>query len=458
MTLIKSVSGIRGTIGGLSQQNLTPLDIVNFTSAFASMLKAHGGKKRVVVGRDGRISGSMVKRLVSGTLQAMGIDVLDADLSTTPSVEMYIPLSGADGGIMITASHNPMQWNALKFFNDRGEFISEEIGKVIIETATTYPSKTIYAEVHELGSTARATDVIEQHIQAILNHPLIDARVIEQARLKFVVDCINSTGAISMAPLLDALGVSYELINEEVHGRFAHNPEPLPEHLTELSSKVIETGADGGISVDPDVDRLAFIESSGKFFGEEYTLVCAADYVLGKTPGPVVTNLSSTLALKDLANSYGQSCFYAPVGEVHVVKEMKQVMAVLGGEGNGGVIDPSLHYGRDAMVGTALILMHLAETGKSLQELKAQYVHYEMVKDKISFDPSQRADVIITKIRSLFTDNQIDEQDGLKILLSNSWVQIRKSNTEPILRIYAEARTKEEAQSLVDKVKSVLPE
>lgn len=458
MTLIKSVSGIRGTIGGLPGQNLTPIDVVSFTSAFASFLRKDGGRKKVVVGRDGRISGSMVKRLVIGTLQSMGIDVLDADLSTTPSVEVYVPFTGADGGIMITASHNPTQWNALKFFNEHGEFISASLGLEIVAAASSSVGQFNFAEVFDLGTVVRATDVIEQHIQSILNHPLIDARIIESARLKVVVDCINSTGALSMAPLLDALGVSYELINDEVNGKFAHNPEPLPEHLTQLSESVKRTKANSGISIDPDVDRLALIDENGNFFGEEYTLVCAADFVLRKKPGSVVTNLSSTLALKDLAASLGQTCYYAPVGEVHVVNQMKKVNAVLGGEGNGGVIDPALHYGRDAMIGTAMILMHMAETDLSLTQLKSRYSQYEMIKDKIQFDPSQSADLILHKVKTGLTDAQVDEQDGLKLIYNNSWVQLRKSNTEPILRIYAEAPTSEEARMLVDKVKSLLPE
>ncbi len=454
VTLIKSVSGIRGTIGGPPGDNLTPPDIVSFVSAYGRWLLDQPVPTRVVVGRDGRISGQMVKRLVVATLQAMGIDVLDADHSTTPSVEMYVPFAGAGGGIIITASHNPAQWNALKFLNAHGEFISEAEGTAIRRQAEAGTADVAYAGVDHLGQVDRVTDAIDQHIMAILDHPLIDAGRIAAARLSAVVDCINSTGTISLPPLLDALGVQYTLLNADLSGRFAHNPEPLPEHLTELCDTVRATGASLGISVDPDVDRLALVDEAGTFFGEEYTLVCAADYVLGKKPGPVVTNLSSSLALRDLAIRHGQPCYFAPVGEVHVVTEMKARNAVLGGEGNGGVIDPALHYGRDALLGTALILMHLAETGQTLSALKAGYAQYAMVKDKVAFDPARDPGAILDAVAEAFAGAEIDRRDGLKLLYPSGWVHLRKSNTEPILRIYAEAPDLAEAQALADKVKA----
>lgn len=398
----------------------------------------------------------MVKNLVISTLQALGIDVLDLDYSTTPSVEMYVRSAGASGGIIITASHNPKEWNALKFLNHLGEFISQEDGEEIKLMAESGSTAVEYASVGQLGKVTLVTDAIEQHIMAIVDHPLVDARVISEARLKVVVDCINSTGSISIPPLLEVLGVEYELINADLSGAFAHNPEPLPEHLTELCAAVLQHKASLGISVDPDVDRLALVSEDGIFFGEEYTLVCAADYVLSHRKGPLVTNLSSSRALADLAASYGVPCFYAPVGEVHVVKEMKYRDAVLGGEGNGGIIDPQLHYGRDSLIGIALILMHLATCGKTLSALKGGYPQYVMVKDKVSFDPSQSAQGILDKVAAHFKEHSLDMRDGLKIDLPGAWVQLRKSNTEPILRIYAEARSGEEARSLVNSVKSLI--
>lgn len=456
MSLIKSVSGIRGTIGGLPGNNLTPPDIVSFVTAYGAWLYREFIGPVVVVGRDGRISGEMVKHLVVSTLQGMGIHVIDLDLSTTPTVEMYVAQSGASGGIIITASHNPAEWNALKFLNQRGEFISPEAGELIKAMAEEGCTSVQYATVHQLGKVTLANDAIDQHIMAILNHPLVDARVIASSNLKVVVDCINSTGAISIPPLLDALGVDFILINEEVNGHFAHNPEPLPEHLTHLCEQVVSHKANMGISIDPDVDRLAFVAEDGVFFGEEYTLVCAADYVLRHRPGPVVTNLSSSRALGVLANGFGVQCYYAPVGEVHVVNEMKIRGAVLGGEGNGGIIDPQLHYGRDALVGIALILMHLATSGKSLAELKKGYPAFEMIKDKISFDPSVSPQALLDKVAAHFDGEQQDSRDGLKVDLETSWVQLRKSNTEPILRIYAEAPTKAEARALADRVKALI--
>ena len=456
MALIKSVSGIRGTIGGLPGNNLTPLDIVSFVSAYGSFLKKDYKNPSVVIGRDGRISGEMVKALVISTLQSMGIDVTDLDYSTTPTVEMYVRSSGSTGGIIITASHNPAEWNALKFLNHLGEFISQEAGEAIRLMAESGSKEAVYAHVNDLGKIRYVDNAIEQHIMAILEHPLVDARIIAGAGLKVVVDCINSTGSISIPPLLDALGVEYTLINEEISGVFAHHPEPLPEHLTYLCEAVRTYEADLGISVDPDVDRLALVREDGVFFGEEYTLVCAADYVLRHEKGPLVTNLSSSRALGDLAQSFGVECFYAPVGEVHVVKEMKERGAILGGEGNGGIIDPKLHHGRDALIGLAFILMHLATSGKSLSELKKSYPAYEMVKDKITFDPSLSPQELLDKVANHFSAFALDTRDGLKVDLPDAWVQLRKSNTEPILRIYAEARTPEEARALVESVKGLL--
>ena len=456
MSLIKSVSGIRGTIGGQPGDNLTPPDIVSFVSAYGTWIFRAFKNPTVVVGRDGRISGEMVKNLVISTLQAMGIDILDVDYSTTPSVEMYVKYAGASGGIIITASHNPAEWNALKFLNGDGEFISPEAGEDIKRMAESGAASSSYATVHQLGKVSKITDAIEQHIVAILEHPLVDAPTIASAGLKVVVDCINSTGSISMPPLLEALGVEYVLIHDELTGVFAHNPEPLPEHLTQLCQSVLTYEADLGISIDPDVDRLALVSEDGIFFGEEYTLVCAADYILRHTPGPLVTNLSSSRALFDLASHYNVPCYAAPVGEVHVVREMKARGAVLGGEGNGGVIDPTLHYGRDAMIGIALVLMHLATSGKKLSALKKEYPVYAMVKDKISFDPSLSPQSLIDKVASQFSPDTLDTRDGLKVDLPEAWVQLRKSNTEPIIRIYAEAKTSREAKALVEKVKSLL--
>lgn len=456
MTLITSVSGIRGTIGGQPGRNLTPPDIVAFVSAYGDWLRQGRDRPSVVVGRDGRVSGPWVKRLVTGTLQACGIDVLDADLSTTPTIEMYVKHAGASGGIIITASHNPEAWNALKFLNAEGEFISEAEGRAIRDQVLRGVQDLAYAEVDSMGSRVRATDAIEHHIMSILAHPLVDASVIADARLSAVVDCINSTGSISLPPLLDALGVRYTLLNDDLSGRFAHNPEPLPQHLVELCETVRREKASIGISVDPDVDRLALVDEQGVFFGEEYTLVCAADYVLARNPGPVVTNLSSSLALRDLAAEHGQPCYFAPVGEVHVVAEMKARAAVLGGEGNGGVIDPALHYGRDALLGTALILMHLATSRVPLSALKRRYAVYEMVKDKVAFDPAQDAESILARVAAEYAGAEIDRRDGLKIVYPSAWVHLRKSNTEPILRIYAEARDREQAEALAERVRAVV--
>lgn len=456
MPLIKSVSGIRGTIGGKAGDNLTPVDIVSFVSAYGNWISGQFQNPVIVVGRDGRISGEIVKSLVINTLQTMGIDVIDLDYSTTPSVEMYVIHSRSSGGIIITASHNPAEWNALKFLNHEGEFISAEAGEEIKQRAESGVSDVSYVTVDQLGKKTREIDAIDKHIEAIIAHTLIDANVIRGAGFHAVVDCINSTGNISIPPLLERLGVTYTLLNDGNYGHFAHNPEPLPGHLTELCSAVLKEKANLGISVDPDVDRLALVSETGEFFGEEYTLVCAADYVLKHRKGNLVTNLSSSRALKDLAKANGVECYFAPVGEVHVVNEMKKRSAVLGGEGNGGVIDPQLHYGRDALIGIAFILMNMATTGRSLSQLRKSYPQYEMVKDKISFDPSKSPQSLIDKVASHYRSASLDDRDGLKVDFPASWVQLRKSNTEPILRIYAEARNQDEAKALVEEVKALL--
>ncbi len=453
MTLIKSVSGFRGTIGGQPGDNLTPPDIVAFTGAYGTLLYQNFRHPSVVVGRDGRISGGMVKNMVIASLVAQGIDVMDLDYSTTPTVEMYVKHSGASGGIIITASHNPAEWNALKFLDANGEFISESTGQALLALTLGGESRLEYAPVDRLGRIIPVYDAIEQHIMSIVDHPLIDHRVIADAGFKVVVDCINSTGSISIPPLLDALGVRYVLLHDDLSGHFAHNPEPLPEHLGVLCAAVPAYEAHLGIAVDPDVDRLALVAADGTCFGEEYTLVCAADYVLRHHRGPVVTNLSSSRALLDLAKTYDVPCYFAPVGEVHVVSEMKNRNAVLGGEGNGGIIDPQLHYGRDALMGIALILMHLATSGQSLSALKSTFASYAMIKDKIAFDPSRPVDQLLELVKTHFSAFPQDNRDGLKVDLPEAWVHIRKSNTEPILRIYAEARTSDEAKALVDRVR-----
>src|SRR5687768_13683157 len=371
---------------------------------------------------------------------------MDLDYSTTPTVEMQVISSKASGGIIITASHNPAEWNALKFLNYEGEFISSEAGEEIKQMAESGSKTVQYANINELGKRTICSDAIEKHVDAILEHSLIDVDTISAAGLHVVVDCINSTGNISIPVLLEKLGVTYKLLNDGNYGRFVHNPEPLPEHLKELCDAVVTENANMGISVDPDVDRLALVSENGNFFGEEYTLVCVADYVLQHRKGPLVTNLSSSRALKDLAQSRGVECYYAPVGEVHVVTEMKARKAILGGEGNGGVIDPALHYGRDALMGIAYILMHLATSHKSLSQLRQGYPDYVMVKDKITFDPNQSAQALLDKVASHYQSESLDHRDGLKVDFKDSWVQLRKSNTEPILRIYAEARDLDSAK------------
>lgn len=457
LTLIKSISGIRGTIGGPAGDNLTPEDIVSCAAGYGTWLKAGktgGGGVRVVIGRDGRVSGAMVSALVSQTLLALGIDVIDLGWSTTPSVEMAVPAYGADGGIILTASHNPMEWNALKLLNARGEFISAEDGAAFLSLIGTGDIR--YAGVEELGRYSEEEGYIREHVEAILALPLVDVEAIRRSEFRVVVDAINSTGALAIPVLLDRLGVRYELINGSIDGRFAHNPEPLPAHLEDLCRRVADTDADMGIAVDPDVDRLAFVSDDGSWFGEEYTLVLVADYVLGRTPGPVVSNLSSSRALRDLAARYGQDYRAAAVGEVNVVQLMKETRAVLGGEGNGGVIYPALHYGRDALVGIALALSHLARTGCSLRELRGSYPSYEMHKGKVSLTAGLDVDALLDRVAAHYGHQEVSRVDGVKIDLAQGWIHLRKSNTEPIIRIYTEAKTADEARALAREVSALI--
>jgi len=438
VSLIKSISGIRGTIGGKPGNNLTPLDIVKFSAAYGSWLLASGKGNKVVVGRDGRISGSLVQSLVVNTLMGLGIDVVDAGLSTTPTVEMAVVWEQAAGGIIITASHNPKEWNALKLLNERGEFIDAEAGRKVLEIASA--EEVQFAPVDKLGTYSFNNDYLQQHIDAILQYPLVDVEQIRQKKLKVVVDVINSTGAIFVPPLLEALGVEKViLLNEELTGKFAHNPEPLPENLQELSAAVKHHQAHLGIAVDPDVDRLCFVCEDGTMFGEEYTLVAVADYILGKRPGNTVSNMSSTKSLKEVTHKYG--CEYHPsaVGEVNVVNKMKAVSAVIGGEGNGGIIVPDFHYGRDALIGIGLFLSALAHHKNGIKSFRARYPDYIISKNKIELNEGLDITGIFDKIRQKYRNNPVNIEDGLKIEFDNDWVHLRTSNTEPIVRIYAES-------------------
>ena len=453
MSLIKSISGIRGTIGGKYNDNLTALDIVECTAAFAKFILEQNKGKKVVVGRDGRISGPMVAGLVNNTLISMGLDVIDLGLSTTPTVEMAVTDLEASAGIIITASHNPGQWNALKFLNSKGEFISAATGTLLLKYIAEGSLQ--FAEVHELGKI-ESVNYMSEHINHILALDLVDEKSIRKAKFHVIVDCINSTGALSIPPLLDRLGVSYKLIHEEVNGQFAHNPEPKEEHLQDLAKAIKESNADLGIAVDPDVDRLAFMNSDGTMFGEEYTLVAIADYILSEKKGPTVSNLSSTLALRDISDRHGVTYHAAAVGEVNVVNKMKEVNAVIGGEGNGGVILPSLHYGRDALVGIALMLSYMAKSGKSILDIKAGLPFYEMTKDKIDLAQGIDVDAILYKMAKHFASEEVSTIDGVKIIFDQEWVHLRKSNTEPIIRIYAESKTKAKADELVQKIKVLI--
>jgi phosphomannomutase len=456
MTLIKSISGIRGTIGGSEDQGLTPLDIVKYTTAFADAV-VNTNNKKIVVGRDARISGFMVNQLVCGTLISKGIDVVDLDLSTTPTVEMAVVNENAAGGIILTASHNPKQWNALKLLNNQGEFISEEIGNQIIEKVRNADFE--YNEIDSLGSYQLESGYIDWHIEEILKLPLVDIAAIRKKNFTVVVDAVNSSGGIAVPQLLKKLGVSNVIeIYCNPTGKFPHNPEPLPEHLTDLSAEVIRNNADLGIIVDPDVDRLAFVNENGDVFGEEYTLVAVADYVLSQTKGNTVSNLSSTRALRDVTEKHGGSYQASAVGEVNVVRMMKQTNAVIGGEGNGGIILPELHYGRDALVGIALFLTHLAKENRPMSHLKASYPNYIISKNKIQLSPEIDVDLILDRLKEKYKNQPINTVDGVKIEFDTEWVHLRKSNTEPIIRIYAEGNTQRVADSLVNKIKSDIKE
>lgn len=451
MTLIKSISGIRGTIGGAAGEGLTPLDIVKFTSAFGSWAVKRSGLKRIVLGRDARLSGTMVNNLVIGTLQGLGIDVIDLGLSTTPTVEVAVPDEQAAGGIILTASHNPKQWNALKLLNEKGEFISDIDGKEVLEIAES--SNFIYADVNDLGKVINDDTYLQKHIDKILALPLVDVEAIAKADFKVVIDCVNSTGGIFVPALLKALGVKtvHELYCEP-DGHFPHNPEPLPENLIALSQEVLKKKADIGIAVDPDVDRLCFVCEDGGMFGEEYTLVAIADYVLKNTKGNTVSNLSSTRALRDVTENAGGEYHAAAVGEVNVVNKMKEVNAVIGGEGNGGVIYPELHYGRDALVGIALFLTHLAKYGKSVSVLKSSYPNYFISKNKITLTPEMDIDALLLKVEEKYQKQPHSTIDGLKIEFDKEWVHLRKSNTEPIIRIYSEGNSETIANNLANKI------
>ena len=451
MTLIKSISGIRGTIGGKTSDNLTPLDTVLFTSAYACWLKKNLTEKeyKVVVGRDARISGSMVQGLVNQTLVGYGIEVLDVGLSTTPTVEVAVTQHQAHGGIIITASHNPKQWNALKLLNQRGEFLNAASGKAILEIAKKQEFE--FATVDHLGKVSTVGGAIEDHIQKVLGLPLVNSEGIKQKKFKVVVDSVNSTGGIAVPMLLGALGVTTVPIYCDPTGHFPHNPEPLKEHLTVLSKKVVEEKADFGMVVDPDVDRLAFVDENGAVFGEEYTLVACSDYVLSKTPGNTVSNLSSTRALSDVTHKRGGTYHASAVGEVNVVEKMKEVKAVIGGEGNGGVIYPDLHYGRDALVGIALFLSLLTEKNQKVSLLRASYPDYAMSKAKISLSKGMDVDSILKKVEIKYSEKNPTTIDGVKISLESSWVHLRKSNTEPIIRVYTEAKSEKEANELVQR-------
>lgn len=452
MALIKSISGIRGTIGGKPGETLSPLDVVRFTAAYGTWLsKQSNGNTRVVIGRDGRISGEMVQRLVVSTLNALGLDVVDLGLSTTPTVEMAVVFEKAAGGIILTASHNPKEWNALKLLNEKGEFISGADGAAMLEIAAKDEYE--FASVDKLGSYTVNENALQQHIDAVLAYPLVDVAAIKKAKFKVVLDAINSTGAIAVPAILRALGVKdITVLNGEVNGRFAHNPEPLPEHLRELCNEVNKQNADLGIAVDPDVDRLCFVCEDGSLFGEEYTLVAVADYVLRTRKGNTVSNMSSTRALKDVTVKHGGTYTPSAVGEVNVVTKMKAVNAVIGGEGNGGIIVPDLHYGRDALIGIALFLSHLAKEKKSAKQLRNSYPDYFMSKNKIELTAGFDLKKIFDHIKKKYKAHQINTEDGLKIEFENDWVHLRTSNTEPIIRIYSESNSETVAANIANKL------
>lgn len=451
MSLIKSISGIRGTIGGRPGDTLSPLDVVRFTAAFGTWLSQQSENRKIIIGRDGRISGEMVQRLVISTLNALGIDVIDLGLSTTPTVEMAVVFEKAAGGIILTASHNPKEWNALKLLNSKGEFISAEAGAKVLDIAAK--EDFVFVSVDQLGSYSVNDHLFQQHIDAVVNYPLVDIAAIKKAKFKIVIDAINSSGAIAVPILLKALGVTdFTILNGEVNGKFAHNPEPLPENLLELCNEVKKQKANLGIAVDPDVDRLCFICEDGSLFGEEYTLVAVADYVLENRKGNTVSNMSSTRALKDVTIKHGGEYSPSAVGEVNVVNKMKAVNAVIGGEGNGGIIVPDLHYGRDALIGIALFLTHLAKQKKSARQLRNTYPGYFMSKNKIELTPGFDLKKIFDHIRKKYKKYRINTEDGLKIEFEHDWVHLRTSNTEPIIRIYAESNFETTASNIAQKL------
>jgi phosphomannomutase len=451
MTLIKSISGIRGTIGGKTNDNLTPLDVVKFAAAYGTWLMQQSDNYKIIIGRDGRISGEMVSSLVANTLMGLGLHVVDLGLSTTPTIEMAVQFEKAAGGIILTASHNPKEWNALKLLNHKGEFISGDEGKLILDLAEA--EDFIFAPVDKLGAYTKDETALQKHIDAVVNYDLVDIAAIKKAKFKIVIDAVNSTGAIAVPAMLKALGVKdIIVINEEVTGKFAHNPEPLPEHLTQLSNEVVKENAHLGIAVDPDVDRLCFVCEDGSIFGEEYTLVAVADYVLGKRSGNTVSNMSSTRALKDVTIKHGGQYFASAVGEVNVVNKMKAVNAVIGGEGNGGIIVPNLHYGRDALIGIALFLTHLANSKKTIKQLRNTYPDYFMSKNKIALQNGIDVKDIFEKIQDKYKNQPINTEDGLKIEFDTDWVHLRTSNTEPIIRIYAESNFETTADNIAKRL------
>lgn len=459
MTLIKSISGIRGTIGGASGDTLNPLDIVKFTSAYATFIGKNVEADRhplVVVGRDARISGEMVRSVVCGTLLGMGFDVVDLGLATTPTTELAVRHHKADGGIIITASHNPTQWNALKLLNSEGEFLTAADGAEVLDIAAR--EDFLYADVDSLGTYSVDSDFDSRHIEDVLALELVDVEAVKARKFRVCVDAINSVGGVILPRLLDALGVEYTILNGEPTGRFAHNPEPLEKNLQGIMSEVRKGGYDMGIVVDPDVDRLAFISEDGTMFGEEYTLVSVADYVLAHTPGNTVSNLSSTRALRDVTLRHGGQYFASAVGEVNVTTKMKSANAVIGGEGNGGVIYPASHYGRDALVGIALFLSLLAERKQTLTELRATLPEYFIAKNRIDLTPDTDIDAILSRVKEMYSNEQVTDIDGVKIDFADKWVHLRKSNTEPIIRVYSEASTMDEADSLGKKIMKIVEE
>ena len=438
MALIKSISGIRGTIGGKSGENLTPLDIVKFTAAFATSLNNHSKSKTIIIGRDGRISGKMVSDLCAITLTACGFNVIDLGLTTTPTVEIAVKEEDAGGGIILTASHNPKEWNALKLLNSKGEFLNAEAGEKVLSIAEN--EKFNFVSVDKTGVYQKDDSYLEKHVEAVVNYDLVDVEAIKKAKFKIVLDPINSSGAIYIPALLKALGVKdIIVINEEVNGKFEHNPEPLPKNLIGLSSEVVKQKASLGIAVDPDVDRLCFVCEDGSMFGEEYTLVAVADYILQNRKGNTVSNMSSTKSLKEITHKHGGEYFPSPVGEVNVVNKMKEVNAVIGGEGNGGIIVPDFHYGRDALIGIGLFLSHLAHSQKSIKQFRGNYPDYFISKNKITLEKNIDVKDIFKKIKDKYKNNPVNTEDGLKIEVDSDWVHLRTSNTEPIIRIYAES-------------------